>query len=80
MVKDRNEKLADVLLSRADVELILEALENYVPRTHTTKAYLVRGDGIDTVKVQMDGRTYGMELISFMARHQRSLQRDNMGV
>ena len=63
MVKDRNEKLADVLLSRADVELILEALENYVPRTHTTKAYLD-----------------GMELISFMARHQRSLQRDNMEV
>jgi len=61
MVKDRNEKMADVLLSRADIELILEALENYVPRTHTTKAYL---DGI--------------ELISFMRRHQRSLQRDNM--
>jgi len=59
MVKDRNEKMADVLLSRADVELILEALENYAPRSHTA---------------HFDG----MELISFMRRHQRSLQRDNM--
>tara|TARA_R100000995_G_C3415986_1_gene91608 strand:- start:273 stop:458 length:186 start_codon:yes stop_codon:yes gene_type:complete len=61
MVKDRNEKLVDVLLSRADVELILEALENYVPRSHTA---------------HFDG----MELISFMERHKRSLQRDNLGV
>lgn len=56
MVKDRNEPLADVLLSYADVELILTALEHYVPRSHYDY-----GDG--------------MELISFMRRHERSLYR-----
>lgn len=56
MVKNRNEPLADVLLSYADVELILTALEHYVPRSHHDC-----GDG--------------MELISFMRRHERSLYR-----
>lgn len=56
MVKDRNEPLADVLLSYADVELILTALEHYVPRSHHDHAD-------------------GMELISFMRRHERSLYR-----
>ena len=35
MVKDRNEPLADIVLSYADIELILTALEHYVPRSHT---------------------------------------------
>ena len=33
MVKDRNEPLADIVLSYADIELILTALEHYVPRS-----------------------------------------------
>ena len=32
MVKDRNEQIADIVLSYADIELILTALEHYVPR------------------------------------------------
>jgi len=35
MVKDRNEPLADIVLSYADIELILTALEHYVPRSPT---------------------------------------------
>ena len=33
MVKDRNEQIADIVLSYADIELILTALEHYVPRS-----------------------------------------------
>lgn len=33
MVKDRNEPLADIVLSYADIELILTSLEHYVPRS-----------------------------------------------
>ena len=35
MVKNRNEPIADIVLSYADIELILTALEHYVPRSHT---------------------------------------------
>ena len=35
MVKDRNEAIADIVLSYDDIELILTALEHYVPRSHT---------------------------------------------
>jgi len=34
MVKDRNEPIADIVLSYADIELILTALEHFVPRSN----------------------------------------------
>ena len=33
MVKNYNEPIADIVLSYADIELILTALEHYVPRS-----------------------------------------------
>ena len=37
MQKERNEPLADMTLSYADIELILTSLEHYVPRTTLAK-------------------------------------------
>jgi len=37
MQKERNEQVADITLSYADIELILTSLEHYVPRTTLAK-------------------------------------------
>ena len=37
MQKERNEQVADITLSYADIELILTSLEHYVPRTTLSK-------------------------------------------
>tara|TARA_R110002126_G_scaffold1078_10_gene6598 strand:- start:39 stop:230 length:192 start_codon:yes stop_codon:yes gene_type:complete len=33
MIKERNEPIANITLSYADIEIILTSLEHYVPRT-----------------------------------------------
>jgi len=46
MVKDRNEPLADIVLSYADIELILTSLEHYVPRSQVDNR-----DGMELIQL-----------------------------
>jgi len=46
MVKDRNEQIADIVLSYADIELILTALEHYVPRSQVDNR-----DGMELIQL-----------------------------